>query len=166
MPLGFLGVSFCFWIGVVVLCSCRCRTVANFVCFLMAQLARVLMLVYLSLAAPHAFCSSGFIPPSSHSPAVELSSPVSLATSRNSFQYSVIDFLPCFMFLSVILASPLVSMTPNWFRSSWANPTQFSHVDGISSSVYGVIHLPTSSLSRLIAYRIFRRRVLLPTGWP
>ena len=100
------------------------------------------------------FCSSGFIPPSSHSPAVESSSPVSLATSLNSFQYSVIDLRPCFIFLSVILASPLASMTPNWLLSSWANLAQFSHVDGISSSVYGVIHLPASSLSRLMAYRI------------
>ena len=132
-----------------------CRTVANFVSFSMAQLARAVMLVYLSLEAPHTFCSSGFIPPSRHSPAVKLSSPVSLATSRNSFQYSVIDFLPCFTFLSVILASPFASMTPNWLLSSWANPAQFSHVGGINSSVYGVIHLPASSLSRLMAYRIF-----------
>src|ERR1700760_1098720 len=133
-----------------------CRTVANFVSFSMAQLARAVILVYLSLDAPHAFCSSEFIPPSSHSPAVESSSPVTLATSRNSFQYSVIDFRPCFMFLRVILASPLASITRNWLRSSWANSAQFSHVDGISSSVYGVIHLPASSLNRLMAYKIFR----------
>ena len=113
------------------------------------------MLVYLSLEALHDICSSKFIPPSSHSRAVESSNSVSLATSLNSFQYSVIDFRPCFMFLSVILASPLASMTPNWLLSSCTNPAQFSHVDGISSSVYGVIPLPVSSLNRLIVYRIF-----------
>ena len=155
MPLGFLGTSLVFCIGVVVLCPWICRTMASFVSFSIAQLAKAVTLVYLSLEAPHEFCSSGFILPSSHSPAVESSNPVSLATSQNSFQYSVIDFGPCFMFLSVILASPLASMTPNWFRISWANPAQFSHIDGISSSVYGIIHLPSSSLSRLMAYRIF-----------
>ena len=113
------------------------------------------MLVYLSLEAPHAFCSSAFIPPSSHSPAIESSNSVSLATSLNSFQYSVIDFPPCFRFLYVILASPLASIIPNWLLSSFANPAQVSHVDGISSSIYGVIYLPASSLNRLMAYRIF-----------
>ena len=139
----------------VVLFPWMCRTVAHCVSFLIAQLARAVMLVYLLLEAPHAFCSSEFIPPSSHSPAVELSNPVSLATSLNSFQYSVIDLRPCFIFLSVILASPFASMTPNWLLSSWANSAQFSHVDGINSSVYGVIHLPASSLNRLMAYKIF-----------
>ena len=80
MPLGFLGTSFVFCIVIVVLCPGICRTVANFVSFSIAQLARAVMLVYLSLEAPHAFCSSEFIPPSSHSPAVELSNSVSLAT--------------------------------------------------------------------------------------
>src|ERR1700759_4712734 len=148
---GFVEPHLFFWIGFVVLCPWICRTVASFVSFSIAQLARAVMLGYLSLEAPHAFCSSGFIPPSSHSPAVESSSLVSLATSRNSFQYSVIDFRPCFMFLSVIRASPLASITPNWFLSSWANPAQFSQLDGINSSVYGVIHLPASSLNRLMA---------------
>ena len=155
MPLRFLGTSFIFCIGVVVLCPWICRTVANLVSFSIAQLARAVILVYLSLEAPHSFCSSRFIPPRSHSPAVESSNPVSLATSLNTFQYSVIDLRPCFMFLSVILTSPFALMTANWLLSSWANPAQFSHVDGISSSVYDVIHLPASSLNRLMAYRIF-----------
>ena len=44
MPLGFLGTSFVLGV-VVVLCPCMCRTVANFVSFSIAQLARASVLL-------------------------------------------------------------------------------------------------------------------------
>ena len=71
VPLRFLGTS-CFFVAVVdVLCPGTCRTGASFISFSITQLARATMLVYLSLEAPHVFCSFKFIPPSAHSPAVQ-----------------------------------------------------------------------------------------------
>ena len=156
VSLGFLGTSFVFGIVVLVLCPWICCTVANLVSFSIAQFARLPALVYLSLEAPRGFCNWMFIPLCRHLPTVELSNPVSLATSLNSFLDSVIDFCSCLIFFSVILASRLTSMTPNWLLCSWANPAQFPHVFSISSSVYGVIYLPASSFNRVMAYRIVR----------
>ena len=52
MPLGFLGTSFVLGVVVVVLCPWMCRTMANFVSFSIAQLARAVMLVNLLHEAP------------------------------------------------------------------------------------------------------------------
>jgi len=87
----------------------------------------------------------------SSSPPVESSNSAALATRRNSFRYSVTDRLPCFMFFSLILVSPLASITPNCPCNSALNPAQLSHAGVIRSSAYGVIQVPASSLRRLVA---------------
>ena len=76
-----------------------CLTVANLVALQIAHWASASRPSYSSLPASHAFRSSVFIPSMSSSPPVESSNSAWLATRRNSFKYSVIDLLPCFMFL-------------------------------------------------------------------
>jgi len=125
-----------------------CLTVAKFVSFLIAHCARVSRSLYSSLLAPQAFGNSAILPHRSSSPPVESSNSASLATRRNSFQYSVTDCLPCFMFFTLILASPLASITPNCLCNSALNPAQLSYAAVICSSAYGVIQVPASSLRR------------------
>jgi len=137
-----------------------CLTVASLVSLRIAHWASASRPSYSSLLAPYAFWSTVFIPPRSSSPPVKSSNSASLATRLNSFQYCVIARLPCFMFFSLILASPLASITPNCLCNSALNPAQLSQVGVIRSSVYGVIHVPASSVRRLVAYRIFS------SSWP
>jgi len=128
-----------------------CLTVASLVSFLIAHWASASRSSYSSQLAPQAFCNSAIISPRSSSPPVQSSNSASLATRRNSFQYVVTDRLPCFIFFSRILASPLASITQNCLCSSALNPAQLSHVGVIRSSAYGVIHVPASSLRWLVA---------------
>ena len=132
-----------------------CLTVDRLVSFRIDHCARTLRSSYSSLLAPQAFWSSVFIPPKSSLPPVESSNSACLARSRNSFQYSVTDLLPCFMVFSVILASPLASITPYHLCNSALNAAQVSHVGVIRSSAYGVFQVPALSLRSLVAYRIF-----------
>jgi len=97
-------------------------TVANLGSFRIANWARVSRPSYSPLLAPQAFCNSVIIPPGSNSPRVESSNSASLATRRTSSQYSVTHRLPCFMFFSLMLASPLASITPNCLCNSALNP--------------------------------------------
>jgi len=108
---------------------------------------------YSSLLAPHAFWSSVFIPPRSSSPPVKSSNSDSLATRPNLFQYFVINQFPCFMFFSLILGSPLASITPNCLCNSALKSVHLSQVGVIHSFADGVIHVPASSLRRLVANR-------------
>ena len=132
-----------------------CLTVTNFVSFRIARWVRASRSSYSSLLGHQVFCNSVFIPPGSSSPPVESSNSPSLATRRNSFLYSLTDRLPCFKLLSLILASPLASITSNCLCYSVFNPAQLSQVGVIRYAAYGVIHVPPSSLSRLVAERIF-----------
>ena len=111
-----------------------CLTVARLVSFRIAHWARASRASYSSLPAPQAFCSSGFIPSRSSSPPIESSNSASLATRRNSFQYSVTYRLPCVMFFCRILASPLALTPPNCLCNSALNPAQLSLVGVILSS--------------------------------
>jgi len=137
-----------------------CVTLASLVSFLIAHRSRTSMPSYASWLTPQAFCSSVFIPPGTRSPPVESSGSASLATRRNSFQYSVTDVLPCLYVFSLILASPLATITPNSLCSSALNPAHVYQVVVLRSSAYGEIHVPASSLRRLVAYQIF------PLSWP
>jgi len=128
-----------------------CLTIPNLASFRITHWARVSRSLYSSRLAPQAFCNSMTIPSRRSSPPLESSNSASLATRRNSFQYSVTDRLPCFMFFSLILASPLPSITPNCLGNSALNPAQLSHGGVIRSSADGVIQLPVSSLRRLVA---------------
>ena len=132
-----------------------CLTVASLVSFRIAHWARTSMFSYSSLLAPPAFWSSVFIPPRSSSPPVELSNSASLATRRKSFQYSVTDRLPYFIFFSLILASLLASIMANCLCSSAWNPVQLSQIGMIHSSAYGVIPVSVSSFRRLVVHRSF-----------
>jgi len=135
-------------------------TVATFVSFQIASCARTSRSSYSSVLAPHAFWGSVFIAPRNSSPPVASSSSASFATRRNLFRYSVTNRLPCFIFFSLIIASPLVSIRPNCLCSSALNPAQVSQVGVICSSAYGVIRGPASSLRRLVALKI------LSLSWP
>ena len=155
VPSGFRGVVASLWILFVDGDPWICLTEANLVSFLIAHWASAWRSLYSSLLDLQAFCNSVIIPPRSSSPPVESSDSPSLATRRNSFQYSVTDRLPCFMFFSLILASPLASITPHWLSNSALNPAQLFHAGVMRSSPYGVIQVPASSLRRLVASRIF-----------
>jgi len=111
-----------------------CLSVARLVSFLIAHWARFSRSSYSSLLFPQEFCNSVMILPSSSSPPVESSNSASLARRRNSFQYSVPDRLPCFIFFGLILASPLALITPNCLGNSALNAAQLSHVEVILSS--------------------------------
>ena len=137
-----------------------CLTVASLVSFRIAQWARTSRSPYSSLLAPQAISSFVFIPHGICAPPVQSSFSTSPAPRRNLFQYSVTDILPCLMCFSLILASPLASITPNCICSSALNTAQLSQVGVIQSSAYSVIHVPVSSLRRLVAYRIFA------ASWP
>jgi len=132
-----------------------CLTVPSLVSFRIAHWARKSKSSYSSLLAPQALWTSVFIPPRSNSPPGESSNSAWLATRRNSFQYSVTDRLPCFLFFSFILASLLASITPNSLCNSPLYPAQVSQVGLICSSAYGLLLVPASSGRRLVAYRIF-----------
>jgi len=151
VPSGFCGIAVSRWLFFAEGDPWICLTVASLVSFRIAHWARASRSWYSSLLASQAFCNSATIPPGSNSPPVESSNSASLATRRNSFQYSVTDRLPFFMFFSLILASPLASITPNCLCHSALNPAQLSHVGVILSSAYGVIQVPASSLRRLVA---------------
>ena len=131
--------------------SCLRLTVANLISFQIAHWARASRSSYSSLLAPQAFSNSVILAPRSSSPPVESSNSASLARRQNSFHYSVTGHLPCFMCFSLILASPLASITPNCLRNSALNPAQSSHVAVIGYSGQGVIQVPASSLRRLVA---------------
>jgi len=105
-----------------------CLSMASLGSFRIAHCARTSRSLYSSLQALHAFWSSVVIPPRSSSPPVESSSSASLTTRQNSFQYSVTDLLPCFIFFSLFLASPLASITPNCLGNSALNPAHVSQV--------------------------------------
>jgi len=111
-----------------------CLTLASLVSLRIAHWARASGFSNSLLLAPQAFCSSVIIPPRSSSPPVESSNSASLAPRRNSFQFSVTDRLPCLMFFSLILASPLASIMSNCLSNSALNPAQLSHVGVILSS--------------------------------
>jgi len=111
-------------------------------------------IVLVSAGSPSS-CNSLFIPPWRISPLVESSSSASLVSRRASFHYSMTDPLPYFIFLSLILASPLASITPNCICSSLFNPSYVFHIEMIRYSAHVVIYVPTSSLCRLVAYKMF-----------
>jgi len=134
VPFGFRAVVVSHWMFFVDGDPWICLTVASLVSFLIANWARFSRSCYSSLVFPQAFCNSAIIPPRSSSSPVESSNSASLATRRNLFQYSVTDRLPCFLFFSLILASPLASITPNCLCNSALNPAQLSHVGVILSS--------------------------------
>jgi len=87
-------------------------TVASLVSFRIDYWAWTSVLSYSSWLAPQAFWSTLFIPPRSSSFPVQSSSSALLAIRWNSCQFSITDCLPCFIFLSLILPSPLASITP------------------------------------------------------
>ena len=72
-----------------------CPTVASVVFLRIAHLARTSRFSYSLLLGPQAFCNSAIISPRRSSPPVESYNSASLATSRNSVQYSVTDRWPC-----------------------------------------------------------------------
>jgi len=146
----FRGVAVSCWMFFADCHPWICLTVASLFSSRIVHWARALRYSYSSLLAAEAFCTSVSIPPRSSSPPVESSNLASLATRRNSFQYSVTVCLPCFMFFSLILASLLASITPNCLCNSALNPAQLSQVGVIRSSAYGVIEDPASSLRRLV----------------
>jgi len=152
---GFCGIRVSLWIFCVGVDSWMSLIIDSVVSIRMAHWAMASRPSYSSLLAPNPFRSSIFIHPRISSPPVELSHSGSLATRRNSFQYSVTDRLPCFMFFNLILASPLASITPNCLCNSALNPAQLSQLGVIHSSAYGVSQVPASSLRRLVAYRMF-----------
>ena len=158
--LGFPGVMVSRWAFFVDGDAWMSLTIARLVSFRIAHWARTSRFSYSSLLAPQVFWGSVFIPPRRSSPPVESSNSASLATRRNSFQYSVTNRVPCFMFFILVLASPLASIMPNSLCNSALNPAQVSQVRVIRSSAYGMIQLPTSSIRRLVAWRI------LSSSWP
>jgi len=131
-----------------------CLTTSRLVCFGISHWARISVLVYLSPLAPQAFWSPVFIPPRSGSPPVESSNLGSPAIRGNSFHYPLTDGLPLIMVFSLILASPMASITPNWLCSSGLNSALLFLVGVMGSSRYGVIYLPKFSLRRLAAFEI------------
>jgi len=144
-----------------------CLTIASFVSFRIAPWARTSILLYSSPLSAHAFCNSIFIPLTSSSPPVASSCSAPLARRWNLFQYYVTDCLPFLIFLSLILASPLRSMRPNWLFCSLLNPPHVFQVVVIRSSTYGVIQVAALSFRRLVAYRVFSSSWLSchPTVW-
>ena len=134
VPSGFRGVVVSRWMFFAYRDPWICLTVPSLVSFLIAHWATASRSSYSSLLAPQAFCNSMIIPARSSSPPVESCNSALLATRRYSFQYSVTDRLPCFMFFSLILSSPLASITPNCLCNSALNPPQLSNVGVILSS--------------------------------
>ena len=148
---GFRGVMASCWAFFVDSDSGLCLTVASLVSFQIAHWARTSGFSYSSLLAPQVFWSSMCISPRSSSCPVESSNSASLATRRNSFPYSLTDHFPCFIFFSLILASPSAWIMPNCLCNSALNPAQVSQVGVIGSSANNVIQVPASSLRRLVA---------------
>ena len=130
----FLGVSV-FGVSLCVFrVVCRCLTVVNLFSFSIAHSARFVVVVNAAESLAHSSWSDRFIPVISHSPSVNSSRFASVAIRRNSFQYSVIDLVPCSVSRSLMRASPCGSTAPNCCFNSVLNSSQVFHPGWTSSS--------------------------------